>query len=227
MTTAIVSMSRNEADIAASWASYHVKQVDLILVADGMSTDGTPEILRRFGIEVVHDENEVCKQAEVMTALAHQAAARGAEWIIPADLDEFWVSTTGDTLADTLGASNEDRHYASVWQHLDRVRRFTDPQRLPKCCFRYQPDAEIVMGNHDVKNVPANYTTDLLQIREWPYRSKRHFREKVKARIATLDPELVEGDASHYKRLIGLTDEELDAEFAEFCARDYVVDPLP
>ncbi|MEO8216956.1 MAG: glycosyltransferase family 2 protein [Acidobacteriota bacterium] len=87
-------MVRNSADTVALNLLHHLHGgIDVMYVVDNGSTDGTTEILQRFAERFpVHwrsDEGGF-RQDEVMTALARQAAADGAAWIVPIDADEFW-----------------------------------------------------------------------------------------------------------------------------------------
>ncbi len=89
-----ISMVRNSADTVALNLLHHLHGgIDVMYVVDNGSTDGTTEILQRFAERFpVHwrsDEGGF-RQDEVMTALARQAAADGAAWIVPIDADEFW-----------------------------------------------------------------------------------------------------------------------------------------
>ena len=98
MKLAAVAMVRNEADVIESFVRHHAAFVDELSIADHGSDDGTRallEALRDEGLPVhLHDEpSPVQRQNLVVAALVRQAAARGADWVVPLDADEFLVAT--------------------------------------------------------------------------------------------------------------------------------------
>jgi len=101
-----VSMVRDEADIIALTVRYHLALgLDKIIVIDNGSRDGTPTVL-----DALLKESRLCwrrietdghRQAEIFTALAREAHADGASWLMPFDADEFW-DAGGERLHDVL-----------------------------------------------------------------------------------------------------------------------------
>lgn len=97
MKLAMTMMVRNEADIIAPVLDHHLGQgVDVVIVTDNGSTDGTTEILEDYRarglIELRHDGEHRKQQSEVVTAMARAAFTdHGADWVINADADEFFV----------------------------------------------------------------------------------------------------------------------------------------
>lgn len=94
---AMTMMVRDEADVVGAMIEHHLAQgVDLFLVTDNGSVDGTAEILRSFEsrglIELAHDPRHRKQQHEVVTRMSREAARRGATWVLNADADEFWVA---------------------------------------------------------------------------------------------------------------------------------------
>ena len=111
MTLAVTAMVRDEADIIRQWVEYHVAQgVDVIIVTDNASTDGTTEILQGFAdagvLHLHHDPVHRKQQGAVVTAMAREAATRhGADWVVNADADEFLVPVDRSLrLADVFAA---------------------------------------------------------------------------------------------------------------------------
>jgi hypothetical protein len=93
---AMTMMVRDEADIVGAMIQHHLDQgVDLFLVTDNDSVDGTKEILESFAragkIELSHDPRHLKQQHEVVTLMSREAARRGAQWVLNADADEFWT----------------------------------------------------------------------------------------------------------------------------------------
>ncbi|TFD69493.1 glycosyltransferase family 2 protein [Cryobacterium ruanii] len=89
-------MVRDEADIIEAMIRFHLDQgVDMIIVTDNGSVDGTAEILgalERDGlIDLRHDPVQRKQQGEIVTKMARDAyTLHGADWVLNADADEFW-----------------------------------------------------------------------------------------------------------------------------------------
>lgn len=201
-----VSMVRDEADVIEGTLRHLAdEEIDGFVVADNGSTDGTLEILGRVGAELVErgkkfillEDSEVgYYQSRKMTELARRAAssALGAPWIIPFDADEVWYSLGEFRMGDALRYSKGDWQPAKLYNHLatslDGLEdpdpflamrwRQREPGALPKVAFRWNPDAVIGMGNHDVKGVtPMSDQSVHLEIRHFPARSPEQFTRKA------------------------------------------------
>lgn len=214
-----VTMMKDEADIA-----YHVlmhtaeEDIDGIIVADNGSTDGTRDEIARAsedaGIPIIPvDDPEVgYYQSRKMTALAAQAAGRGANWIVPFDADEIWYGehSVGKILRDQSQATGVVT--ASLYNHwrtgldLDTpvpfqsmIWRQLDPGALPKVAFRWKESVVIHQGNHGVDGTRGARVSGLM-IRHFPYRSWEHFKRKAengaKAYEAT---DLAPSEGAHWR----------------------------
>ncbi|MFB2584782.1 glycosyltransferase family 2 protein [Herbiconiux liukaitaii] len=90
-------MVRDEADIVSSMLDHHLAQgVDVIIVTDNGSVDGTAELLEGYAarglIDLRHDPVQRKQQSSVVTAMARDAyTVHGADWVINADADEFFL----------------------------------------------------------------------------------------------------------------------------------------
>ena len=102
-------MVRDERTILATNLAYHRSVgVEEFFIVDNGSTDGTADILaneeHRYGDVHWRLESGPFRQSEITTALASEATAAGADWIVPIDADEFWW-TDGADLPSVLGES--------------------------------------------------------------------------------------------------------------------------
>jgi glycosyl transferase family 2 len=82
--------------------------LEQVVVVDNGSTDGTTDMLARLADElpvVWSSDPGPFLQAEAMTAAVHDAARAGADWVLPFDADELWVSAR--PLVDVLADASE------------------------------------------------------------------------------------------------------------------------
>lgn len=200
-------MLKDESDIAEGVLRHMAGEVDRLIVADNLSTDGTREILDSLACElhltVLDDPEPAYYQSRKMSALAAAYADPG-DWVIPFDSDELWYSTAG-RIRDVLPTSGHwaasghgvinatminhfgtahDEHDPDVFRSL--VWRKIQPGELPKVAFRWEPDSVIHAGNHGV-TLPSGTTAAMcgdqaahapLHIRHFPYRSPAQFIQK-------------------------------------------------
>lgn len=112
MTLAVTLMIRDEVDILPEWLRYHVAQgMDVLVVTDNGSTDGTREVLEDFArtssitVDLRHDPVHRKQQSATVTTMARDAyTLHGADWVVNADADEFLMArdrslTLGDVFA--------------------------------------------------------------------------------------------------------------------------------
>jgi glycosyltransferase involved in cell wall biosynthesis len=102
---------RDAADLLAVNVRHHLALgLERILVVDNGSTDGTWELLqdlaRRLPLELERDDGPYL-QAEIVDRMIRRAAAAGADWVLPIDVDEFFVCERGlhAVLAETDAAA--------------------------------------------------------------------------------------------------------------------------
>ncbi len=86
---------RNSVDLIRVNLLHHLDLgLERLLVLDNGSTDGTTRELgalaQRLPIDVTVDPGPY-RQAEMVTALTEDAGRRGADWVMPIDIDEFFA----------------------------------------------------------------------------------------------------------------------------------------
>jgi len=201
--TVAVTMVKDEVDIVARTVGHMASQVDWVIVADNMSTDGTRDVLedmtRDLNVTVVDDLEVGYHQSAKMTELAMRARLNhGAEWIVPFDADEWWYSPFG-RISEILGslAGQWLVMEAALYDHVatgldkpiedepDPVERLgwrrVEPAPLPKVACRWREDLVIEMGNHGARYVggPSKFESQLV-IRHFPYRSVEQLIRKIR-----------------------------------------------
>ncbi|MET4639083.1 glycosyltransferase family 2 protein [Mycetocola sp. 2940] len=92
-------MVRDEIDIVGAMLDHHLRQgVDVVIVTDNGSVDGTAELLADYAarglVDLRHDPVQKKQQGTTVTEMARDAyRLHSANWVINADADEFWVAT--------------------------------------------------------------------------------------------------------------------------------------
>ena len=213
MRLAMTLMVRDEADIVGAMIDHHLAQgVDTLIVTDNGSVDGTAELLEGYAADgriVLHQEPEHRKQQAVtVTRMAREAATEhGADWVINADADEFWLPRAdGLTLKEAFSGIPKSIQAFDVPVH-DMIGPAalagTGLQRLVYRDLRTEaalhrvglkahathdaahigdPGIEVVQGNHFVSlenrgPVPDGFEVEVLH---FPWRSWEQYSRKVR-----------------------------------------------
>ena len=206
MKIVLAMVVRDERDIIDAQLAFHLNAgVDLILVTDHRSVDGTSEILERYEragrVRVIREEAELTKQGAWMTRMARLAATEhGADWVLNSDADEFWWPH-GGPLPEVL--RSVPRRYGVV-QAVSRyfvprpddgrgfAERMTvrlapgaainDPatpfRPVAKVAHRAHPDIVVQDGNHAVRGA------GLKLLRAWRPIEILHFPLRTPAQCA-------------------------------------------
>lgn len=228
-------MVKNERDVIEGTLRHMADEVDRLLVADNLSTDGTREILDALTDElpltVVDDPDPAYRQSEKMSALAERAAEEGATWIVSWDADELWYSRFG-RIRDVLAPLDADVATAALFNHLCTSVdppgpdpfvtiqwRQRQPGALPKVAFRWRRGAVIHQGNHGVTLPGASVAAPagLLELRHFPARSTEQFVRKGKAGAAAYAaaPDLPEDMGAHWRTYGAIAERRGDEALAD------------
>jgi len=206
-------MVRDEADIVGAMLAHHRNQgVDHVIVTDNGSIDGTTEILEQFVeqgfVTLWHDPVHRKQQWSAVTKMARFAASElGADWVINADADEFFVPVDASrTVRQVLRSVPADIPYVTVpvinltgspardGSGFDRLRYRDrrDEKELHAAGIPFHPTADAVhRGNAEVEISQGNHFVSApgwakgtpsvdLEVLHLPWRSWRQYRHKVR-----------------------------------------------
>ena len=239
MTTVAVTMVKDEADVIGFTVRHMLAEVDRVLVADNLSTDGTRDVLDELAassagrLVVVDDPDPRYHQSAKMTALALRARLdMGAEWVVPFDADEWWYSPFGriaDVLAGVapqwlIAPAQLFDHVATAEDDLDEldpIRRLGFRRRnrnpLPKVACRWREDLTIEQGNHDATYAGGGTRfAEHLVVRHFPYRSIEQLVRKVRNGAAAYRAtDLPEHFGAHWRQWGDLLDQRGEEAIAE------------
>lgn len=216
MTVFGICMAKDEADIIGVTVSHMISQVDHVIVADNLSSDGTRDILNSLPITVIDDPEPAYYQSKKMTDLAKVARNAGADWVVPFDSDEFWYSPFGTIkevlediqpqwlvatadLYDHVTSSEDNPEELNPVKRIGWRRNYKGV--LPKVACRYRDDLIIEQGNHGASYKGGTTTqSGLLVIRHFPYRSHEQFIRKVRNGMAAYKAtDLPEHAGAHWR----------------------------
>lgn len=165
---------QDEEDVLEDHLAFHLDRgVDLVIVTDNDSRDGTPDILEKFRragvVRVIKEPGDDFSQSKWVTRMARMAATdEDADWIMNSDADEFWWPESGDlnSLLASIpvkfgqvaiprfnfvpvaseAASPLDR---MVYRRPDSTNALGRPVQ-PKVCHRPDADVVVAQGNHSI-----------------------------------------------------------------------------
>jgi hypothetical protein len=247
VSVAAIMLVKDEVDVIEDVVRHTAGQVDEVIVADNLSTDGTFEVLTRMKeqgavAELTVDYEVGYYQSRKMSELAKIAGERGASWVVPVDADEVWAAR-GGRLADRLEEMPPDILLAQavLYDHVTTGQdnnhrpaiaamawRWLLPLPLRKVAARYRDGLTFLPGNHGATypNVawPAA-ALDELVVRHFPYRSVGQFVTKVRNGAAAYAATDLPEDTGAHKRAFGQVLEEQGEEgLAKLFAERFHVD---
>ncbi len=213
MRLVMTAMIRDEADIVTAMIEHHRAQgVDQFIITDNGSTDGTTEILERYSadglVDLRRDPIHRKQQGESVTAMAQDAyRLHGADWVINADADEFWVAMdrtmglraafeTFDTswrsftvpVIDMTGApalrgSGLSRLVYRDTRPVDELKRIgLHAHSTTNAVHVGDPDVQVAQGNHLVSIASCGQPRPGtgIEVLHLPWRSWEQFSAKVR-----------------------------------------------
>jgi glycosyltransferase involved in cell wall biosynthesis len=235
MKLAMTLMVRDEADIVQAMIDHHLAQgVDIFIVTDNGSVDGTAEILAGYAarglIDLRHDPSHMKQQSPVVTRMAQDAyTLYGADWVINADADEFFVpldrsltlhdifemipksiqaflvpvtNLTGAPAKDGSGIQRLVYRDIREKDALDRAGIIAHP--TPDAIHIGTSDVQVVQGNHLVSlaSLGAPSPELSLEVLHLPWRSWRQYKDKVEnaGRAYDSNPDLTPSPNHHGMR---------------------------
>ena len=196
---------RDERDIVEQHLRFHLAAgVDLVIVTDNGSTDGTLDVLegyaREGAVRLLHQPPGEFRQREWVTGMARLAATdHGADWVVNSDVDEFWWPR-GGTIPEVLASiprrygivQSFVRHFVPVPDdgrpfqermtlRFDAEAPINDPRSpwrpFRKVVHRAHPTASVVEGSHSVGG------TELTTLRGWYPLEVLHFPIRSAAQL--------------------------------------------
>lgn len=213
MTVVGICMVKDEADVIRQTIEHMLKQVDHILVADNMSSDGTSEILKSLPIEVFTDSQVGYYQGPKITAMAQYAGEYyGAAFICPFDADERMSASDGiSTVKEVLERLRPSTMIAEASWITHNPNGNTTKERLPKVACRYHPNLVIDQGNHFAHyGKPVEKAIGLLKVDHYPWRTPEQALRKIRNGIAAYRaaPDLPAKYGTHWKELARVLETE-------------------
>lgn len=218
MKRVAIGMARDEADIIGHTVQHLLNDgFDMVVVADNLSVDCTPLILKRIDdprLVVIQDTELAYHQADKVTAWAEEFCNPG-DLCVPFDADEIWWHTADCQGADVYEAPVRrfiptpcDSHDPNP---LERIRHYMPgDDGATKVCFTWQPGVYIHQGAHNVDH-PGTRRQGPCRIDHYQYRSRQQARRKVVNGTQAYEAsELPDGVGFHWRNLAAQTDEQFD-----------------
>lgn len=212
MKLVMTIMVRDEIDVLPAMLEHHIAQgIDQFVVTDNGSVDGTLQLLEDYrdrGLVQLHEDPVHQKQQTgTVTKMAREAyVEHGADWVINADADEFWVAVNPSvTLREALEHTPTSVQSFQVpvidmtgtpavsGSGFDRLiyrdNRSTEALNAIGLIAHSTPDA-VHIGHAEIDVAQGNHTVSLesfgrpatqwsIEVLHLPWRSWNQFHDKV------------------------------------------------
>jgi hypothetical protein len=159
MGAVIVAVVRNELDILEAFVRYHAELVDLLVVADHRSVDGSLELLRELQaeglpLEVRSLTSPTLRQGQTTTTLVRDVVRRlGADHVLPLDADEFLTSDRPELVSDLIRCLPDDRPTRLALRNAIPIRDDNPTERNPVARIVHRRASEGKVGGKRTKLV--------------------------------------------------------------------------
>lgn len=245
---AMTLLVRDERQIIDSFLKFHLPKVDLLIVTDNGSVDGTLERLKEWQAEhegkivIVEQPKHNFQQSSWVTTMAQLAVERGADWLVHSDVDEFWM---GDLRKEIEGQEQAGIAIIDVRSYFMRPT-FQDATTEPdpalrmvwreemwrrdfsKVIHRVHGFQRVLQGNH---NVQLSQVTNrkraeaaTCHILHYYEQSWTHFKQKyVRGGLAYKETRNITGMGQHWVEKHDMYEQfGEDALFSDFLKNSYV-----
>ena len=141
-----VCVVRDGADVLELSLRHHLATAcDRVVVVDTGSTDGSDALVQRLasdGLAVELRREPDAERATVVTAVAREAHAAGAAWVVPFDAHQLWCDRAGQALRPVLVSTAAGDLQATVVPFAqDRGATFGEPASLTLPAASLAPEA--------------------------------------------------------------------------------------
>ena len=197
--------------------------VDFVVATDNRSEDATTEILERYArdgvLHLIREPGDDLRQSEWVTRMARLAATSfGADWVLNADADEFWLGRGGDLKELLATVPSRFGSVRGVWRNFvprpDDDRLFAERMTARLCTPSFHPhplsthfksahraraDVRIGRGNHEAlaDGLVALRGWYPIEILHFPVRSFDQCRRKYVTQFVALERNAGKGIPGH------------------------------